>query len=99
MVSTTYADNLITPTRAWTFANTVDASQPTQMPECITITYTYTCSNYNFDYTAIILNEKLKMVRSGWNNPQKILIPKKSFLNNIRKCYRNQLPYKIRECA
>jgi len=95
----TYTDASLIPTRCLTFTNTVDASQPTQFTEDVTITYTYICSNYTFDYTAIIIDETLKMVRWGWNNPRKILIPKKLFLNNIRKCYRSQLPYKIRECA
>ena len=63
------------------------------------VSYTYTLRNYTyeFDYAAYIVNEHIKSVRGGWNNPRKIQLPDKPFFGDIRKVYRSALPRKIRQ--
>jgi len=60
--------------------------------------YTYSLYNYKieFDYTAFWLEELREEIRTGWNNPRKINLRPKPFINNIRKVYRSALPYKMR---
>lgn len=45
----------------------------------------------------IIIREQSKKDEFDWNIPRKVNLPFNNIFNNIRRCCRNQLPYKIRE--
>ena len=61
----------------------------------------YTCKLYSynceFDYATYIVDEQIKSVRGGWNNPRKIQLPNKQFFSKPKKVIRNSLPRKIRQ--
>jgi hypothetical protein len=51
------------------------------------------------DYEPDYIEEEREMVRLGWHNPRKMLLPVKHVQKHINIQIRNQLPYKMCEVA